>query len=473
MRQLLISPFVLVVACAPEPPTISKTNPSVASAEQGLSLIEKQRQALTKTLELKAQNDEMCLLVQKQRVECKVAGTSLRPDDSQTVLGCVSGVAKDAKLETTFEMDIQAPPGTRVYLTAQRGNWQTNSVPSGSKQKLTWIPRQTDKCSRLRIRPRSESNLLVRSPRIIELTDLNIIFEPNDCNDQRSFGKGDLSGFAFYINGEKVFGQGDLNNGTGTGAGAQVSVNKLLDYAQDPKCSVPDDVLKAAFEKGKANAAADIAAASSKAPPATIEDDLARETNRNEQMRRQLKGNENIGCWGYEKIEKLEVKVEGAALPNANRGDSRSALQSLGNSKEYTFSFGQNMKFSIPDESARAVFKPGGGFVLADFKEREIQELRNIRISKGGVAYDNNPFRLDGFLGIGSWSGFHRYERDIRSLSSLKILANDQLVYERSGINFTFEGGNLVWPPFNGVESIQDGSAFVQLMRKDCPTTQK
>ena len=47
---------------------------------------------------------------------------------------------------------------------------------------------------------------------------------------------------------------------------------------------------------------------------------------------------------------------------------------------------------------------------------------------------------------------------------------NDQLVYEKSGISFTFQGDRLVWPSNNSSEQIQNSPAFIALMtRNDCP----
>jgi hypothetical protein len=187
-------------------------------------------------------------------------------------------------------------------------------------------------------------------------------------------------------------------------------------------------------------------------------------------MIKQLTGSENLGCWGYQKIRKLQVKVDGAALPNSNLGLSGGALANAGNSKEYVFSFGESMNHVISDESQNSVFRAGGGFVIDSFADREVQELRGLRIRKGGVAYQNDPVYKPGILGIGDWRGFQRYELNLRSLSKISIFANDQLVYEKSGISFTFQGDRLVWPSNNGSEQIQNSPAFVALMtRNDCP----
>jgi hypothetical protein len=186
-----------------------------------------------------------------------------------------------------------------------------------------------------------------------------------------------------------------------------------------------------------------------------------------------LTGQEKLGCWAFDKIRKLEVKIEGAAAPNASRGDSGDQLKPEGNAKSYTFNFGRGITHSISEENG--VFKPGGGFVSGDFEDHEIQELNFLRITKGGSSFDNQEFttrRSCGFLGLGSCTDrkYHRYETNRRSLSAIKILVNDQVVYEKSGISFTFERGKLEWPGNNKIERIQDNPKFRDLMRRtDCP----
>ncbi|MEN9827256.1 MAG: hypothetical protein RI953_3001 [Pseudomonadota bacterium] len=457
MRTLLTSiAIILSAACAPEPPGLPQNLKNMPMGAQALD--SQSKASFSKLLELKTQNDALCLRIQKQRVECPVATASLRTEDDQTVLGCVSGVDPNAKVESNFELDITVPSGTKAVLTTKNGMWQTQAVGSGTKQKLTWGPRTKSPCDLLA----PKASTLVRSPRVIELSDMYLKVLPDSCNNT-NYVKKDVSTFVLYLNGNALFDRNDLSD---TSGGLQVSLTKILGFQQDARCAVQRDEIKKLMEDALN---AKPVNASGGQPP-DLEAQFARETNRNDQMIKQLTGAENLGCWGYSKIKKLQVKLEGAALANANRGDSSSALQNAGNSKEYTFTFGQNMFHTIPNESQSAVFRPGGGFTINSFSDREIQELRGLRIKKGGVAYQNDFFRLNGFLGIGSWSGFHRYELDLRSMSKITILANDQVVFEKAGFSFTFGSGSLVWPSNDGAEQIQNNPAFIQLMtRNDCP----
>ncbi|MFZ9519393.1 MAG: hypothetical protein ACO3A4_02850 [Silvanigrellaceae bacterium] len=458
MRTLLIfTALISASACAPEPPGLPANLKNMPMGAQALD--SQSKASFSKLMELKTQNDALCLRVQKQRVECPVATASLTPDDDQKVLGCVSGVDPNATVESNFELNIVVPSGTKAILTTKNGMWQTQAVGTGTKQKLTWGPRTKSPCDILP--PKSTS--LVKSPRVIELSDMFLKVVPDSCSNSTNYKKSDVSTFVLFLNGQALFDRNDLSD---TNGGIQIALTKILGFQQDAKCAVPRDELKKLMD----DALATKPVASSDPQPPDLEQQFARESNRNDQLIKQLTGAENLGCWGYSKIKKLQVKVEGAALANSNRGDSSSALQNAGNSKEYTFTFGQNMFHTVPDESQGAIFRPGGGFTTNAFSDREIQELRGLRIKKGGVAYQNDPFRLDGFFGIGAWSGFHRYELDLRSFSKITILANDQVVYEKAGFSFTFASNSLVWPSNDGAEQIQNNPAFIQLMtRNDCP----
>ncbi len=456
MRFYASMVFVLAAACSPEPPTIPQ---SVKNIPTGAAALQAESTAtVSKLHELKVQNDALCLRVQKQRVECPVATTSLIPEGEQKVLECVSGVEKDAKYDSNFELDISVPSGTKAILTTKNGMWQTQAVGSG-KHKLTWGGRTKSHCDLLPAKKRT----LTRAPRIIELSDMALRIVTDNCDDPRQFKAGEIGTFSLTLNGTQLFDKSDLAD---TSSGIQIVMMKVTKFQSDPKCAVPKEELDDLMTKARNSASKP----SNTTPPPDLEAQISRETNRNDIMMKQLRGSENIGCWGYAPIKKLQVKIEGSALPNANRGDSGGALQNAGNSKEYTFSFGQNLTHVIPNESQTAVFRGGGGFTISTFADREIQELRYLRIKKGGVAYQNDKFCLPCPLGIGCWCGFHRYEQDIRSISKMSILANDQLVYEKAGVSFTFAGSDLVWPPGGQLENIQLNPAFIKLMqRQECP----
>lgn len=472
VKTLFALGFVWLVACGPDKKPASSAQSSKNGVLAGndqtgvLALAEKAKTTFRKTLELAAENSMMCKRAAEQRNNCPVAATSLRPTDDAMALGC-EGV--DANNLSNFEMDIAGPAGGKVFLTTKNETWQTTPVGSGQKQKLVWGPKKSNPCATIKPLARNMDKLAVRSPRVIELSDLFLNFDPDSCSDERVLRAADVPSFKLSIGGVEVFNRSDLVDSP---TGVRISMAKLLDSSLNTKCLVAAEDLERELQKVR-KSSAEILETASEAPKKSqkiLDSDFAREVNRNQQLRTQLIGKENIGCWGYTKIRKFQVRLEGEEGENVDLGLSGAALADVGNSRAYDFHFGQSMVYSTADETMAGIFKKGGGFVTGDFSDREVQELRNIRIVKNGLRFINSIVMKEGFIGIGAWSGHHRAETDIRKLNSLTIFANDQLVYRKTDINFSFQGGNLVWPPNNGIEAIQTSEAFTSLMRRnDCP----
>ena len=426
-------------------------------------MAEKAKTTFLKTNELAAENAMMCKRAEEQRKACPVASTSLRATDDAMALGC-SGV--DPKTLSNFEIDVTAPSGGKIFLTTKNESWQTTPVSSGQKQKLNWGPKKSNPCATIKPVARNMEKLVIRSPRVIELSDLFINFDPDSCSDERVLRAADIPTFKLYIGGVEIFTQSDLIDSP---AGVRISMAKLLDSSLNTKCLMTTEDLESELQKVRKSLNQQNANVPQKTQK-SLDADFAREVNRNQQLRTQLIGKENIGCWGYTKIRKFQVRLEGEHGADIDLGVSGAALADVGNSRAYDFHFGQSMVYSTSDETMAGIFKKGGGFVTSDFSDREVQELRNIRIVKNGIRYINNIVMKEGFIGIGAWSGHHRLETDVRKLVSLTIFANDQLVYKKSDINFSFHGNKLVWPPNNEIEAIQTSEAFTSLMRRnDCP----
>ena len=440
---------------------------AVAAKDSEVSLTKQRSLRFDDLLKLKAENDAMCLRVQKQRVECPLA-IPLVSGDSEKVLGCVSGVADGATVGTEFKLDVQPPPGTKIYLSTKGGTWRTQEIGAGTGQKLVWGPKSPDSCNpNLRVNPASIQASL-RAPKLLELSDLEVVVVPDDksqCYSTRN-RLNEFGAFELSVNNEVVFRRPDLSFGSGS---YSVSLAALDRYLNNPKCVVPTTELQALFDEAKNSVAAPKASA---AIPPTVDDEHARETARNQSLRLALTGQEKLGCWAFAKIEKLEVKIDGAAVARASLGNG-DQLKSEGNAKAYNLYFGRGLTHAISEENG--VFKPGGGFITTDFAGKEIQELSFLRITRGGSSYDNEEFttsRSCGFLGLKTCTdrSFRRYETNRRSVSSIKILVNDQLLYENNNVNFTFSRDKREWPSGNKVEKIQDNPKFRELMRStSCP----
>lgn len=468
MTKFFITLPIILAGCAAEPPTPAVSSPATTAKDTALSLDTQKKQTFSKLMTLKAENDTMCLRVQKQRAECPHA-SPLVPDDGEKVLACVSGVAADSIAPVEYLISVTPPPGTKIYLSTKGGAWRTNEVGAGTGQKLTWGPKAPDACNpKLRVNP-TTIQAQIRAPRLLELSELDVIIVPDDLSkcysniNQVSM----FTAFDVSVNGKPIFSKRDLSYNSGN---HQINLSALDNYLADATCVVPVKELEALFAEAKSNIA------SPANPPATamasVDEDYARETGRNQSLRLALTGQEKLGCWAFAKIDKLEVKIDGAALERGSLGNG-DQLMPEGNAKGYTFNFGRGITHAVAE--VNGIFKPGGGFITNAFAGREIQELNFLRVTRGGTSFDSEEFttrRSCGFLGLGSCTSrsYRRYETNRRSMSSIKILVNGEVVYENPNVSFTFERGKLEWPGGNKVEKIQDNPKFRELMRQTtCP----
>jgi len=466
MKALYLGLPLAVLACAPDiEKSTAKKNVAASDVNSVALTAEEQNKKLKKLVELKEVNSSLCVRYQKQLRECALA-TPLVPGDGDKVLGCISGVDPSAVLDVDYKISVQPPPGTRIYLSTKGGSWRTNEVGAGSDQKLTWGPRSPDSCSPgLRTPPKSLLTQ-IRSPKLLELSDLEVVIVPDnksDClstaNRVNAFGE-----FQIVQNGQTLFTRRDLSF---EGGRHLINLSSLDQKMDDPACSVPQDEVDALVKEAETNAPAAPASI-----PATLGDDLNREESRNNALHLALTGQVKLGCWAFQKVEKLEVKIDGATVERKAHGTGGQKNGS-GNSKGYTFTFGRGLVHNVADEAG--MFRPGGGFSTTDFADRMIQELQFLKIEKQGTAFENEEFstsRSCGFLGFSTCTSrsFRRYEIDRRSLSALEIKVNDQLIYQNNNVRFTFEDGNMTWPPGNKAAPVFENPKYRDLMRRtDCP----
>lgn len=465
MKRFLFAVPLLSAACAQDLPTSSPRLKASQQADSVALTAEEQSKKFNKLIEYKAVNDSLCVRYQKQVVECALA-TPLIPDDGDKVLGCISGVDPNARVGVDYKISVQPPPGHKIYLSTKGGTWRTNEVGAGSNQALTWGPRSADSCSpRLRTPPKSLLTQ-IRSPKLLELSELEVVLVPDDkslCYSTQNRVNA-FSEFTIVQNGQILFTKSDLSY---EGGRHLINLSSLDSKIDDPKCSVPLDEIEALVTEASANLPPKPAAI-----PATLGDDLNREESRNNALHLALTGQVKLGCWAFQKVDKLEVKLDGATVERKAHGTGGEKSGS-GNSKGFTFTFGRGLVHSVGDASG--LFRSGGGFATTDFADRMIQELQFLKIEKQGTAFENEAFstsRSCGFLGFGTCTSrsFRRYEIDRRSVSSIEIKVGDQVIYQNNGINFTFEQGNMSWPSGNKMAPIFENSKYRELMRRtDCP----
>jgi hypothetical protein len=464
LRWSLIA-FFLTTACADDLPYATKRRAKVSDA-QSLNAVTTDQEKWSKFVKLKEVNNALCLRAQKQFVECPLA-SPLQADDNSKVLGCVSGVDPSAVVGVDYKISVQPPTGTKIYLQTSGGMWRTNAVGAGSEQKLTWGPMQPDECRRSV--PSAAAQAQIRSPKLLEVKDLEVVIVPDDtskCGESRNRVR-DFGAFNVSLNNNPLFNKSHLAFKNGTHV---IKLSPLDDYIFDSekrnKCIVPSKEVEAIIAEAEQNAP--VATTLPKEQEATLADELNRESSRNNALQQVLSGQEKLGCWAFAKIDKLEVRVDGRALPRQSWGTGEMG-KGDGNGRAFSFSFGRGMVHSISEENG--VFRPGGGFVSNAFADKYLQEITMIAVEKHGTTFENEEFSTSyrcGFLGFSTCTRreYRRYETDRRHMGSIKILVNDQLLYE-SNMSHDFQKGSLRWSDLK----IQDNPKYRDLMRRsDCPS---
>lgn len=200
--------------------------------------------------------------------------------------------------------------------------------------------------------------------------------------------------------------------------------------------------------------------------------ELQRERDRNGRMKSEFSGavaSSNGSCWAEQPVRKLEVLVTGSHLPNGNASRGDSAKKTVGNPALIKIVFSENFAVQVENEEQYQLFAQSGRYVSQDFSNKKIREMGFLKVEKGGVGYKAQKVTTPCFMGIGCWTGYDSSETNRYNLASITVKVNDQTVYQRGGINYTFEGDRRVW---------QDGGLggnpeYVRLMaRTDCPVNQ-
>jgi hypothetical protein len=466
MLRVFTLMLLVLMGCSSDLPDPALRGAQATSADSAkTSLTRDKKQEIERYIKLKEVNSALCLRYQKQILECPLS-SPLRADDSSKVLGCVSGVDPNATVGADFKISVQPPPGTKIYLSTKGGMWRTNEVGAGTAQKLTWGPMKGDICrSNLRAVP---AQAQLRSPKMLEVEDLEVVVVPEDKKDCGN-GSNRISQFGAFelsLNGNPLFSKSDL---TYRGGAHFLKLDAIDGYIYNEekrsKCIVSSKEVEEITREAEKNAPLNVTL--SKEQAASMADDYNRETSRNNSLQQALSGQEKLGCWAFAKVDKLEVKIEGRALPRQSWGTGEEAKGS-GNGRAFSFSFGRGIAHSISEENG--LFRPGGGFVTNAFSGRYLQELQFIRIEKQGTTFENEQFSTTfkcGFLNLRRCTKreFRRFETDRRNLSSIKILVNDQLIYERN-LNHDFQTGSLQWLD----KDLQSNQKYRDLMRNtSCP----
>lgn len=205
-----------------------------------------------------------------------------------------------------------------------------------------------------------------------------------------------------------------------------------------------------------------------KADLAEAGEQLTRERDREGKLTRELTDLNTLGCWGNAKISKMEIRINGAHLEHGRTWESQQPVQSAPNSAQVGFTFGSGIAYTNPNEETLALFAANGKYLTEAFKERRTADVEFIRIEKGGMGVDSVKHCWKEWLVLQRCRWQHE-EINVYRLDDLEIEINGQLLYQKQGISFTFDGEHLVWEDRN----LSLNPAYQTLMaRTDCPTSQ-
>ena len=179
--------------------------------------------------------------------------------------------------------------------------------------------------------------------------------------------------------------------------------------------------------------------------------ELEREQDRYALIKKELTQDLAVGCWAAQKIEKFEIIVAGS-------GPSSELLwETVPNSplaNQFKYRFGDELVYTNANEMERSMIRPEGmATIVSSFNGREVGEIQEISIEKGGVAVtkDDRTVMRRGLAGaIGLTKQVTDYiEQNIFSISSVSIKVNDRILYQNDGIGQSFRWGSLSWRDTN------------------------
>lgn len=204
---------------------------------------------------------------------------------------------------------------------------------------------------------------------------------------------------------------------------------------------------------------------------APITQALERENDRTGKLRNELTGNLATGCFGKAKVEKLEILVKGSHLDLPTTFEiSHQARTDEDGAKKVVFKFGDEFAYSHSDEMQQSIFTSAGRLALTEYSARRIRDFSFIKIDKGGVGWESVTHSYGcGIFNTSTCEEWRHKERYMFRLDSLTLKVNDNVLYKKDNINFTFKKDSLGWSDSN----ITANPAYIALMgRTDCPQTQ-
>ena len=187
--------------------------------------------------------------------------------------------------------------------------------------------------------------------------------------------------------------------------------------------------------------------------------------NSEDKLSKMILLNSERGCMLSQNIKSIELSIGGGVQGSRDRGRHGDQKSSKGSPDDIVVEFGSGMSITMD----------GNGFFrnknhstdrLSSYK---IADLDKVKFIKDGIKYSNKRHcrRVGGFLGIGSREEceYEVKEENIWFLSDLNIKVNGVLMYDKGGINKTFDGNRSEWEDGN----IKSNRAYIEMLGKvDC-----
>jgi hypothetical protein len=391
---------------------------------------------------LEAWNVKLCEKVNETRLTCK-ASYPLIANKTGNILGC-NPAAGGAIIEAKFTAKAKAagPNGQDIPLKFEVNEGKYVANPNTNMGEITWEQVEA-------------SNSLV--PRLVDLVSFRLT--DKDGAWTGDFKSSAMREFELKLNGQTFLTKDDLKDSAD--GGVVVNAEKLTALKNGPGCKVDSKTT----DELRAKAAAEIETLSpqelSKGLSDTeangaipnLEGSVERERGRQRGLLAAMGIDPMLGCWQDVPLRSLVVTVDGS--PAGNNGDIRldesasAPKEGQGSSQSYTFQFSDSLKINAANSAQGTVFKPEGKITNTDLSKSSLKigSLQFLKITKNGYSYDStsNQNCGNGFLGIGASCStrFINTETNVTFLSRIRIMANDQLVYDRDGINHTFQKSSL------------------------------
>lgn len=184
-------------------------------------------------------------------------------------------------------------------------------------------------------------------------------------------------------------------------------------------------------------------------------------------IRRDLRGDLQLGCWSREIVKTIELNINGSHLPLSDwdRSRTQQSLGPMGNPTQTVLNLGGGLRFSNNDENTTAIFREGSRWLMNASTDLTIGDISNIQLQKGGYSYQSTKNCWSTWGGLGTACEWQNRESNRYHMAGMSLKINGQTIYRRDSIEFSFERNSLNWIE----KDLTSNPAYVELMRRrDC-----